>query len=232
MTEIWAGILWLLNPENYVGRYGVPTLLGEHLWLSAAAIVPAGLLAIAIGLAIGHTGRGVALVVGLSSAARAIPTLGLLLALVLAFGVTQRELAVILALAAIAFPPLLAAAYSGVQLITGGVVDAARAQGLSEWQLVLRVELPLAAPQLIGGLRSASLQVISTAVLAPLVGMGGLGFGIVQGLSLRQFDQVIASGIMIVLLALTIDMGLAALQRLLSRRLGGARLAHKRGAEK
>jgi osmoprotectant transport system permease protein len=225
VSEIWAGVLWLFDPENYAGRYALQTLLGEHLWLTMVAIVPAALVAIPLGLLIGHTGRGSAFVVALSSAARALPTLGLLLALVLALGVTQRELAAALALGVIALPPLLAAAYSGVQLVAPEIVDAARAQGLTEWQIVTRVELPLASAQIIGGFRSASLQVVSTAVLAPLVGLGGLGFGIVQGLSLRQFDQVVGSGIIIVVLALSIDSGLAFLQRRFDWQLRGARIA-------
>jgi osmoprotectant transport system permease protein len=97
---------------------------------------------------------------------------------------------------------------------------------------VTRVELPLASAQIIGGFRSASLQVVSTAVLAPLVGLGGLGFGIVQGLSLRQFDQVVGSGIIIVVLALSLDSGLAVLQRMFDSRLRGVQSSKRARSQK
>jgi ABC-type dipeptide/oligopeptide/nickel transport system permease subunit len=112
-------------------------------------------------------------------------------------GIEFRELSVVLALSAIAFPPLLAGAYSGVTTIPPWIRDSATAQGMTAWQLVRHVELPLASASIIGGFRIAYIQVISTVVLAPLVGLGGVGFGIIQGLALRKFPQVIASSIVI-----------------------------------
>ena len=193
---------WFLAPENWTGRYGLGNLLVEHLQITFGSILIAGVIALPLGVLVGHRGRGQALVVGLSSVSRAIPTMGLLFALVMLMGVEFRDAALTVALAAIAAPPILAGAYSGVVTIERGTKLAAVAQGMTAWQLVLNVEMPLAASSIIGGFRIAFIQVVSTVVLAPLVGLGGLGFGIIQGLALRDFAQVTASAIVIVLLTL------------------------------
>jgi osmoprotectant transport system permease protein len=201
-----SGVLnWFADPENWLGRYGLWQLLGEHLLLSFGSIMLAALLALPLGIIVGHFGKAQALVVGLSSVSRAVPTMGLLFALVMVFGVTQRELAVTLALAAIAVPPILAGTYSGINAIERSTKIAAIAQGMRAWQLIWFVELPLAASSIIGGFRIAFIQVVSTVVLAPLVGLGGLGFGVIQGLALRDFAQVTATAFIIVLLTLVGD---------------------------
>ena len=196
---------WFADSENWIGRYGLGNLLFEHLMFSFQSIALAALLALPIGIAVGHFGRGQALVIGLSSVSRAIPTMGLLFALVMLLGINYRELAVTLALAAIAIPPILAGAYSGISAIERSTKVAAVAQGMKRMQLIWHVELPLAASSIIGGFRIAFIQVVSTVVLAPLVGLGGLGFGIIQGLALRDFAQVTASALVIVLLTLVGD---------------------------
>lgn len=196
---IWG---WFADPANWTGRYGLWNLLAEHLVISLGSVLLAALIALPLGIIIGHLGRGEALVVGLSSVSRAIPTMGLLFALVMLMGINYRELAVTLALAAIAIPPILAGAYSGISTIERSTKTAAIAQGLRPAQLIWHVELPLAASSILGGFRIAFIQVVSTVVLAPLVGLGGLGFGIIQGLALRDFAQVTAAAIAIVLLTL------------------------------
>ena len=200
MFDFLGVLTWLLDSENWEGRYGLPNLVAEHLSLTLLAIGMAALFALPIGLGIGHTGKGGALVVLLGSASRAIPTMGLLFALVMLMGVELRELAVVLALVAIAFPPILTGAYSGITAIQAHVTDSARAQGMTASQLIRHVEIPLAMPAIIGGFRIAWIQVVSTVVLAPLIGLGGLGFGIIQGLALRNFEQVVASALLIVLI--------------------------------
>ena len=220
MFDIPDFLGWLLNPDNWQGRYGIPNLMQEHLLLTLGAIALATLVALPIGIAIGHFNRGTALVVLLGSASRAIPTMGLLFALVMAFGVQLRELAVVIALVAIAFPPLLAGAYAGISAIEKHIPDSATAQGLTPWQLLGIVEIPLALPAIIGGFRIAWIQVTSTVVLAPLVGLGGLGFGIIQGLALRNFDQVVASALLIVLVTVLGDQLLGFAQKKQAFRLG------------
>ena len=210
LADLW---IWLTEPENWLGRYGLVNLLGEHLAISLSSILLASLLALPLGILIGHLGKGEALVVGLSSISRAIPTMGLLFALVMLLGIVNRELAVTLALAAIAVPPILAGAYSGISSIERSTKVAAIAQGMRPTQLIWHVELPLAASSIIGGLRIAFIQVVSTVVLAPLVGLGGLGFAIIQGLALRDFAQVTAGAIAIVLLTLFGNLVLGMLQQ-------------------
>lgn len=220
MFEIPDVMGWLTNPDNWQGRYGVPNLLVEHLAISLGSILLAALLAIPIGTLIGHFNRGTALVVLLGSASRAIPTMGLLFALVMLLGVSLREVAVVIALTAIAFPPLLAGTYAGISAIEKHIADSARAQGLTGWQLVRIVEIPLALTAIIGGFRVAWIQVVSTVVLAPLVGLGGLGFGIIQGLALRNFDQVSASALLIVLITVLGDQLIGLAQKSQALRLG------------
>lgn len=210
LADLW---MWFTESENWLGRYGLLNLLGEHLAISLSSILLASLLALPLGILIGHLGKGEALVVGLSSISRAIPTMGLLFALVMLLGIVNRELAVTLALAAIAVPPILAGAYSGISTIERSTKVAAIAQGMRPTQLIWHVELPLAASSIIGGLRIAFIQVVSTVALAPLVGLGGLGFAIIQGLALRDFAQVTAGAIAIVLLTLFGNLVLGMLQQ-------------------
>jgi osmoprotectant transport system permease protein len=197
--SVWE---WFIAADNWAGRYGLWNLLTEHLAISLGSILLAALIALPLGIAVGHSGKGEALVVGLSSVSRAVPTMGLMFALVMLLGINFRELALVLALAAIAVPPILAGAYSGISAIPKATKLAATAQGMRAAQLVVHVELPLAASSIIGGLRIAFIQVVSTVVLAPLVGLGGLGFGIIQGLALRDFAQVTATALVIVALTL------------------------------
>jgi len=218
---------WFSNPENWAGRYGLWNLVAEHLTLTVLAIIVAAIIAVPLGVAIGHYGRGEFFVVGLGSVSRAIPTMGLLFALVLVMGVQFRELSVVLALSAIAFPPLLAGAYSGVTTIPPWIRDSATAQGMTAWQLVRHVELPLAAASIIGGFRIAYIQVISTVVLAPLVGLGGVGFGIIQGLALRDFPQVTASSIVIIVITVVGDRLLGLVQRFTEVRFGAPKPLEK-----
>lgn len=211
--------MWLVDSENWEGRYGLPNLIAEHLSLTSLSIGIAALIALPIGIAIGHSGKGGSVVVLLGSASRAIPTMGLLFVLVMLLGVQQRELAVTLALVAIALPPILSGAYAGIRAIEQHVSDAARAQGMTSLQLIRLVEIPLAMPAIIGGFRIAWIQVVSTVVLAPLIGLGGLGFGIIQGLALRNFDQVVASAMLIVILTVLGDQLIGVAQKTQTLRL-------------
>jgi len=217
VDNLWQGLLWLFDPETHQGRYALGTLFLEHLALTFLALIPALLIALPLGAVIGATRKGAGFVFGFSSLSRALPTLGLLLALVLWLGVTQRLLATSIALAIIAFAPVLAATYAGVVNVSPVLVDSARAQGMVGSQIMRHVQLPLALPQIVGGARVAWLQVVSTVVLAPLVGLGGLGFGIVQGLALRDYPQVVGSALVIVMLTISVDRMLALAQRRIAR---------------
>ena len=228
--------LWLIDPENYTSEGSVIQRSLEHLAYTSIVVVLAAAIAIPLGLFIGHTGRGRRWAVGVAGAARALPTFGLLLYLVLLLGVERRALAAVIALVLLAIPPLLAGAYTGVDQIDRRTLDAARAQGMTGWQVLWRVEVPLALPLMVGGLRSAVLQVVATVTLIAYVGLGGLGYDIIQGIPLRRFDQMIGSALVIVLLALALDALFAALTRFVTpagvRKAGGADIRAREGTRR
>jgi osmoprotectant transport system permease protein len=206
LAQAWQ---WLIDAQQYSGDGSIPIRLLEHLCFTFAALGLATLIAIPLGYFIGHTGRGALWVVGITGAARALPSFGLMLLLVLVLGVSTRWWAAILSLVILAIPPLIAGAYAGVQQIPRTTIDAARAQGMTQWQILFHVEVPLSMPLVFGGLRGATLQVVATATLVAYVGLGGLGYEIIQGIPLRRFDQTIGTAIVIVVLALVLDALLA-----------------------
>jgi osmoprotectant transport system permease protein len=174
-------------------------------------VAGAAVIALPLGVWVGHTRRGRAVVVGLAGAARAVPTLGLLTLLGLWLGIGLEAPA--LALGVLAFPSLLAGAYSGVESVDGATVQALRAQGMTPWQIVTRVELPLGAPVLIGGIRAATLQVVATATLAAYTADAGLGRFIFAGLKARDYAPMLGAALLVMALALACENALAAAQK-------------------
>ena len=201
---------WIFSPDRLTGSAPLPQAIALHLFYTFLATAIAAVIAIPLGYFIGHTGRGRNLAIGVSGAARAIPSFGLILLLVLVIGVTQKPLAATIAFVLLGIPSILAGAYTGLEAIDRRVVDAARAVGMTEWQILTKVEIPLGLPLLIGGIRAGALQIVATVVLAAYVNLGGLGFYIIQGIPLRRFDMILGSAIVIVVLALVLD-GLFAL---------------------
>ncbi|MGW4366052.1 ABC transporter permease [Nocardia takedensis] len=199
---------YLTDSANWGGPTGIDVRLGEHLWYSFLAVALSAVLAVPLGLVIGHTGRGSALLVGVANAARALPTLGLLTFLVLLLGLGL--IPPLLALVTVGVPPLLAGAYAGVANIPADVVDASRAMGMTERRVLLRVEIPNAMPLLLTGLRGATLQVVATATIAAYVDLGGLGRYIFDGIGLYHYDRVLVGALLVALLALALDTLLAA----------------------
>ena len=178
------------------------------MWYSLLAVVLSAAVAIPIGLIIGHLRRGEAVVVGLVNALRSLPTLGVLVFLVLVIGLGL--IPPIIALVLLGIPPLLAGTYSGIANVDAHVVDAARAMGMTESQVLLRVEIPNALPLILGGLRNTTLQIIATATVAAYVNLGGLGRYIFDGLALYDYGRVLVGAILVALLTLVVD-GLLAL---------------------
>ena len=203
---------WLGDPSRWSGPAGIPLRTLEHLGYTALGVVVAALLAVPLGLAVGHTGRLKGLAVATAGAARALPTLGLvtLFALLMGIGLTAPLLSFVI----LAIPSLLAGAYSAVESVEPATVDAARAQGMTELQILTRVEIPLGMPLLIGGVRGATVQVVATAMLAAYVGNGGLGRYIFQGLGSQDYPQMIAGSLLVIVLALILDLALLLIQRL------------------
>jgi len=212
MSLLLDGILWIFDPAHYGGRNGVNTRILEHLAISGTVLLIAMVIAVPLGYLIGHTGRGRGAVIALSGGIRALPTLGLIAILALSIGIGLE--APLIALVVLAIPSVLAGAYSGFEAVDRRTIDAARAMGMTEWQIVAKVEIPLGLPLLIGGLRSAALQVIATATLADYVGGGGLGHYIFLGQQTRDYPQMLAGSIVVVVLALLSEGVFSIIQRL------------------
>lgn len=208
---------WLTDPAHWTGAQGAGQRILQHLGVTALVVLVSAAVALPLGVLVGHTRRGTAAVVAISGAARAIPTLGLLTLLGLWLGIGLG--APVLALIVLAIPSLLAGAYAGVQAVDPIAVDSARAIGMTPLQVVWRVELPLAAPVMIGGLRSATLQVVATATLAAHVADVGLGRLVFTGLKSGDYAQMLAGSLLVTLIALTFEIALAAIQRAASRRI-------------
>ncbi|MGH3860270.1 ABC transporter permease [Actinokineospora sp.] len=207
-AQVWA---WLTSPENWAAN-GIPLRLLQHLRYTATAIPIAALIAVPLGAYIGHTRRGGTLVVGLLNSVRALPELGLLVLLVPAMGLLLAFEALTIVLVLIAVPPLLAGTYAGVRNVEPSIVDAARGMGMSEREVLFKVELPNALPLMLGALRAATLQVIATASIAAFVALGGLGRFVIDGNSFREFDQMAGGAVLIAALAITVELVLTGVQ--------------------
>jgi osmoprotectant transport system permease protein len=192
---------YLNDPFNWTRRGGILDLLTEHVLISAAAVLLGAALALPLGMLLGSTGRGGGAVVVLSNVSRAVPTLALLTV----FAVTPlgfSDTATILALALFAFPPMLTNTFVGFREVDRDVREAARAMGMSPGQVVARVELPLALPLVMTGVRTAAVQVVATATLAALVGGGGLGRIINLGFGQQDYAVMIAGALLVAVLSL------------------------------
>jgi osmoprotectant transport system permease protein len=216
-------ITWLNDPSHWRDSRsftGIPTQLLNHLRYSLIALAIAGAIALPLGLAIGHTGRGSSVVAGVN-AIRAIPGVGLLvlLAVIISphfFGRTDLGYLIPteIVLVVIAIPPILANTYAGVQNVDPEVRDAAAGMGMTGWQVLRRVELPISLPLIFSGVRSATLQVIATATIAAYLPLlGGLGRFIYDGFHQQDYPQMISGGVLVAVLAVVVDLVLAVVQR-------------------
>lgn len=206
---------WLVTGSHWSGGDGVLHRLGEHLYLTAVCLAVACLLALPLGLWLGHIGKGGTLAVNLSNAGRAVPTFAVLVLLTLSPLGKQGDLPTIVALVLFAFPPLLTNAYVGLREADRGVVEAARGMGMSGRQLLWRVEVPLAFPLIMTGVRTAAVQVVATATLAALPGGGGLGRIITAGFRTYDTPQVVAGAVLVAALALLVEGVLVVAEKLL-----------------
>ncbi len=224
----WLGdvVDWLADAGNWSGADGAWALLGQHVRLSAIAMLVATVLVAPVGLCLGHLGRGGVLALNVGNVGRAVPTFAVLVLLVLApapFGLT--DLSVVTALVLFAVPPILTNAYVGVREVDRAVVEAARGMGMSGWQVLRGIELPLAAPMVVQGLRLAGVQVVATATIAALAGAGGLGRLITQGFSRQDQPMLLGGAVLVAALALVVEGGFEVAQRAVtpaSRRPGRA----------
>ncbi|MBO4274301.1 ABC transporter permease [Microbispora triticiradicis] len=200
------------DSAHWSGPDGIPVRLLEHLGYSAAAFLVAALIAVPLGMLIGHTGRGALLVVIAANAARALPTLGLLVLVVLLAGV-GTVLPVLVPLIVLAVPPILVNTYEGLRGVDADLRDAAYGMGLRGRQVLFRTLTPVALPLILLGLRLSAIQVVSTATVAAFVGLGGLGRFIIDGLATKAYSSVIGGAVLVAALALAVQFGFLLLDR-------------------
>jgi osmoprotectant transport system permease protein len=216
--ELIGGIIaWFANPAHWQGQAGVPTRVAEHLLLTGASLLIAILVALPMGLAVGHTGRGASLAVNLANLGRALPTLatmGIVLPLTVAidpqFGF--KILPALIALIVLAIPPVLVNAYAGVNGVDRDIVEAGRGMGMQPLELLVRVEVPIAFPVILGGIRSAASQIIATATLAAVFGGPGIGRYLVEGTAQNDYPMIFAGVVLVAILSLATELAFAVLQ--------------------
>jgi osmoprotectant transport system permease protein len=224
MTVIAAVVTWLTDPAHWSGPNGVPVRFGIHVGISLLSIAIALAVALPLGLYIGHTGRGQRLAINLANIGRAIPSLAAIAIVVpfsqmLGSGLEWFNLyPTIIAMIVLAIPPILVNTYAGVAAVDRDLIESARGMGMTERQILARVEVPVALPVIIGGLRSASVQVIATATLGAIYGLGALGGYIVEGVAQSDDGQLFSGVLLVALLALVAEGGLALAQRRLTQR--------------
>jgi osmoprotectant transport system permease protein len=225
-----ANILdWLTASEHWSGAEGVPTRIWEHLNYSLIALAVAVVIGLPIGLLIGHTGKGTAVVAALANSLRALPTIGLLIFFVVLIsphvhgkGDAAYLIPTEIVLIVLAIPSILSNTFAGVQNVDPAARDAARGMGMTGRQVLFKVELPCALPLIMSGVRSATLQVIATTTIAAYVSLGGLGRYVFDGQSQQDYPQMASGAVLVALLAMSADFVLAMVQRaIVSRGVSG-----------
>lgn len=231
MSIVDATLAWLSDPAHWAGPAGIPTRLAEHLALSGVSLALAIAVAIPAGIYIGHTGRFSKLAVNTANVWRALPSLaliGLVLPITAALDpqLGFRVYPTLVAMVVLALPPILVNTQAGIAGVDRDLVEAARAMGMREGQVVRRLELPLAFAAIVAGVRSAGVQVVATATLGAVFGSGGLGRYLVEGIA-QQNDGMTFGGVVLVAgLALVVEGVFVLVQRLIRspglRRMEGA----------
>jgi osmoprotectant transport system permease protein len=220
---------WFLDPANWADATGIPTRLAEHLQISLLAVLAATAIGLPIGLYTGHTGKFANIAINLANIGRAVPSYALMLAILPvslllaptvgydpAFGLS--DLPLFLAMMLLAIPPILVGAYAGIREVDRDLIEAGRGMGMRERQILRRLEIPVAMPIIIGGFRTATLQVIATATIGAYLSYGGLGRYIVDGIARNEPDMLFAGAVLVTTLALVVDGVMAIIQRLLTPR--------------
>lgn len=211
---------WFSDPAHWQGSDGIPTRVAEHLLLSGLAVAVAVAIALPIGVSLGHRGQGGFLAMNVANVGRALPSMALLaLALPLAFALNLGLgfWPTFLALVPLGLPPILTNAYVAVREVDRDVVDAARGMGMSDRQVLLRTELPLALSVILDGIRNAAVSIVATATLGALVAGGGLGRYIIDGLQRQETPRLMAGALLVALMAIGIEGAFGLIQRRLQR---------------
>lgn len=222
-------VAWLADPLHWQGTDGIPNRLAEHVWLSTVALLACVAISLPVGALLGHTGRGGFWVINAANVGRALPSLAILaLALPIAFALRLGLgfWPTLLALVPLGIPPILTNSFVGIRDVDAGVVEAARGQGLREWQIVWTAELPLAAPLILAGIRNTAVAIVATATLGALAAGGGLGRYIVDGLARQDHERLFVGALLVALLALVTEVAFALAGRIIVSQ--GVRLAGHR----
>ena len=207
---------WLVAPQHWSGSDGIPNRVAEHVVLSAAATSVAVLIALPVGVAFGHTGRGGFFAVNVANLGRALPSMALLaLMLPVAFALKLGLgfWPTFLALVPLGVPPVLTNSFIAVREVDHDVVEAARGMGLRERQVLTQVELPIGAPLIIAGVRNAAVAIVATATLGALVAGGGLGRYIVDGLARQEYERLFVGALLVALLAIATELAFGVFER-------------------
>jgi osmoprotectant transport system permease protein len=212
MEVITEVIRWLTDPDQWSGPDGIPVRTYEHVSYSLVATAIAAVIALPVGIAIGHTGRGTLIAVNISNQGRAIPTFGIIVLVffMFGFGITP----VLISLVALAIPPMVTNSYVGIRSVDRDVREAAEGMGMGGREVLWQVELPVAMPLIMAGIRTSTVQVVATATLAAYVGLGGLGRYLFDGLAQRDLPQVVGGAILVALLSLITELVLGRVQTL------------------
>ncbi|MFF8586160.1 ABC transporter permease [Streptomyces althioticus] len=188
------------DSAHWQGYDGIPSRFAEHVQYTLLALAVAAAIGLPVGLLTGHTGRGGNAIAVVANAARALPSFGLLVLSVLLIGFGL--LPVMIPLVVLAVPPILVTTYEAVRTVDPAPVDAARGMGMPESGILFRVEVPVALPLIFSGLRSAAVQIVSTATIAAYVSLGGLGRYVIDGLYQRNYEKVVGGATLVAVLAL------------------------------
>ena len=202
---------WFTAAENWQGSDGIPVRVVEHVYYVLVSMAVGSVVALPVGIGLGHLGRGGLLAINVSNIGRAIPEFGVVILVFLLAG--YGDLPVLVALVALAIPPMVTNSYVGMRSVDPDIRQAARGVGMTGWQILWRVELPIAAPLVLAGVRTSAVQVMSTATLAAFVGLGGLGRYLIDGLAQKQLMQVVGGAIIVALLAIATEAILAQVQK-------------------
>jgi osmoprotectant transport system permease protein len=205
-------LAWLTDPAQWSGPDGIPVRTLQHLWYSLLATAIAAAVALPVGVYIGHTGRGAVFAVNLTNLGRAIPSLGIIILMFTIFGFGVAP--ILVTLFALAIPPIVTNSYIGVRSVDPDVRQAAEGMGMRGRQVLWQVELPMAMPLIMAGIRTSAVQVVATATLAAFVGLGGLGRYLIDGLAQRNLAEVVGGAILVAALSLVTELVLGRVQTL------------------
>lgn len=210
LISVWQ---WFADPTHWSGSEGIPQRLLEHVQYSAESVAVGAVIALPIGIALGHYGRFGNLAINISNVGRAIPSFGLLVIAFQVFGL--GDLPIVISLTALAIPPMVTNSYVGLSEVDPDIKEAARGMGYRELTQLLRVELPLAVPLVMAGIRTSAVQVVATATLAAIIAGGGFGRFVIDGIAQQNYQMMFAGALLVALLAIATELSLSGLERVL-----------------